>query len=51
MSIKEKIVDWIVMLNSPDFKDTDAELVRSAMLNLINLEEDLKERKEQENRK
>ena len=39
-SIKEKIVGWIVMLDSPDFLDTDADLVRGEMLDLINLEDD-----------
>jgi len=48
MRIKEKIVCWIVMLDSPDFKGTDAEIVREEMLDLIKLkergaEEELKE--------
>ncbi len=39
ITIKEKIVGWIVMLDSPDFLDTDADLVRSEMLDLIKLED------------
>ena len=34
---REKIVGWIVMLDSPGFKDTDAELVREEMLQLVNV--------------
>ena len=39
MDIREKIVDWIVMLSSPDFKETDADLVREEMLSLIKIED------------
>lgn len=35
MSITEKIVSWIVMLDAEDFKGTDAEIVRNEMLEVI----------------
>ncbi len=36
--IREQIVNWIIMLDSPDFEGTDAELVKQEMINLSNLE-------------
>ena len=42
-SLKEWILDWIIMLNSEGFKDTDAELVREQMLDLIIMKPDLKD--------
>ena len=33
--ILSKIKEWIIMLDAPDFKDTDAELVREEMENWL----------------
>jgi len=38
-TIREQIANWIVMLNSPDFKNTDADLVREEMLEMIEINE------------
>ena len=36
--IREMIVGWIIQLDSPDFKDTDAELTRDEMIRFLDLE-------------
>ena len=36
--LKEKIVNWMIMLDSPDFDNNDAGLVKQEMIDLLNLE-------------
>ena len=36
--IREMIVGWIIQLDSPDFKDTDAEMTRDEMIQFLDLE-------------
>jgi len=36
--IREQIVGWIIQLDTPDFKDTDAEMTRDEMIRFLDLE-------------
>ncbi len=36
--LREQIVGWIIQLDSPDFKDTDAEITRDDMIRFLDLE-------------
>ena len=36
--IREMIVGWIIQLDSPDFKDTDAEMTRDEMIQFLDFE-------------
>ena len=46
-SITLKLINWIVILDSPDFKGTDADIVREEMIKTLELNDALEKEGEQ----